>query len=121
MNETLTAENVIEVPLIKNSNVKENITVPESLKILKDKEQVNKWHRCFRFLTPKDGDKRIVWDSRDMDQIEDAKAMFDECVAKGLVPYRIGLDGKQTSEVMDEFDCEAEEVLFLPVSQICGG
>jgi len=121
MNETLTAENVIEVPLIKNSNVRENITVPDSLTILKDKEKTNKWNRCFRFLTPKDGDKRIVWDSRDIDQIEDAKAMFDECVAKGLVPYCIGLDGKQTSEVMDEFDPDAEEVVFLPIAQVVGG
>ena len=52
-----------------------------------------------------------------IDQIEDAKAMFDECVAKGLVPYRIGLDGKQTSEIMDEFDPDAEEVVFLPIGQ----
>lgn len=111
----------IEVPLVKNSNVKENITVPKSLKILKDNEKASKWHHCFRFLTPKDGDKRVVWDSRDMDQIEDAKVMFDECVAKGLVPYRVGTDGKATSEVMDEFDPESEEIIFLPIAQVGGG
>lgn len=111
----------IEVPLIKNSNVKESIAVPDKLRILKDKEKAGKWERCFRFLTPKDGDKRVVWDSRDMDQIEEAKAMFDECVAKGLVPYRVGTDGKATAEVMDEFDPEAEEVIFMPIAQVAGG
>jgi hypothetical protein len=111
----------IEVPLVKNSNVRENIAVPKKLRVLKDKEQANKWERCFRFLTPKDGDKRVVWDSRDMDQIEEAKAMFDECVAKGMVPYRVGTDGKATSEVMDEFDPEAEEIIFLPIAQVAGG
>ena len=111
----------IEVPVIKNSNLKEQISVPKKLHVLKDNEPIKKWQRCFRFLTPKDGDKRIVWDSRDMDQIEEAKAMFDEAVAKGLVPYRVGLDGKATSEVMDEFDPEAEEVIFLPIAQVAGG
>lgn len=111
----------VEVPLVRNSNVKENVTIPNGLKILKDKEAVNKWERCFRFLTAKDGDKRVVWDSRDMDQIEEAKAMFDDAVAKGLVPYRVGLDGKASSEVMDEFDPEAEEVIFLPIAQVAGG
>jgi len=111
----------IEVPLVKNSNIKENIVVPNKLRVLKDKEQPNKWERTFRFLTPKDGDKRVVWDCRDMDQIEEAKAMFDECVAKGMVPYRVGTDGRATSEVMDEFDPEAEEVIFLPIAQVAGG
>jgi hypothetical protein len=111
----------IEVPLVKNSNVTESIAVPDKLRILKDKEKAGKWERCFRFLTPKDGDKRIVWDSRDMDQIEEAKAMFDEAVAKGLVPYRVGTDGKVSAEVMDEFDPEAEEVIFMPISQVAGG
>jgi len=87
----------IEVPLVKNSNVLFNIAV----------------------LDPRD--KRVVWDSRDMDQIEEAKAMFDECVAKGMVPYRVGTDGRATSEVMDEFDPEAEEVIFLPIAQVAGG
>src|SRR6516162_10002851 len=98
----------IEVPLVKNSHITDNITVPASLRVLKDTEKANKWERTFRFLTPKDGDKRIVWDSRDMDQIEEAKAMFDECIAKGLVPYRVGTDGKASAEVMDEFDPDAE-------------
>jgi hypothetical protein len=111
----------IEVPLVKNSHIRDNIIVPAKLKVLKDKEKANQWERTFRFLSVKDGDKRIVWDSRDMDQIEEAKAMFDECIAKGLVPYRVGTDGKASAEVMDEFDPDAEEVIFLPIAQVTGG
>jgi len=118
---TAIAENEIEVALIKNSNLKDTITKPERLRFLKDGEKTSRWERCFRILTPKDGDKRVVWDSRDMDQIEDAKAMFDECVAKGLVPYRVGTDGRASAEVMDEFDPEAEEVIFMPINQVAGG
>jgi hypothetical protein len=114
-------DNILEVPLIQNSFVKETIVISDKLKILKDKEKISKVQRCFRFLTPKDGDKRVVWDSRDMDQIQEAKTMFDECVAKGFVPYRVGRDGKKTPEVMDEFDPDAEEVIFLPIRQVVGG
>jgi hypothetical protein len=117
----ITYQDFIETPLVKNSNILENIGIPESLTILKDKETPKKGFHIFRILTAKDGDKRIVWDSRDIDQINDAKAMFDECVAKGLVPYWVGTNGRATSEVMDEFDAEAEEVIFLPIAQVMGG
>src|SRR5271155_2225066 len=110
---TKTYQDYLEVPVVKNSNIIEKIGIPDSLRVLKDKEVISKNHRVFRILNPKDGDKRVVWDSRDLDQIEDAKVMFDECVEKGLVPYCVGRDGKATNEVMDEFDAEAEEVIFL--------
>ncbi len=98
-----------------------HIAVPESLSFLPDRQNPAKGQRCFRIMTPKDGDKRIVWDSRDLGQITDAKAMFDECVEKGLVPYKVGIGGKASSEVMDEFDPDAEEVVFLPVAAVVGG
>lgn len=97
-----------------------NVSVPERLQILGDGDKP-KGNRCFRIMTPRDGDKRVVWDSRDFDQINDAKSMFDECVAQGLVPYKVGTDGRATSEVMDEFDPEAEEVIFLPIAAVVGG
>lgn len=115
--------NTIEVPLVSNSNIKKNIAVPKSFKIQRGKYKPadGSWMRCFRFLTAEDGDKRVVWDCRDIGQIEEAKIMFDECVAKGLVPYRVGTDGKATPEVMDEFDPNSEEVIFLPIGQVTGG
>lgn len=114
-------QDFIEVPVVKNSNIIEKIGIPDTLRVLKDKEVTTKNEHIFRIMTPKDGDKRIVWDCRFIDQINDAKSMFDECVTRGLVPYRVGTNGKSTSEVMDEFDAEAEEVIFLPIAQVAGG
>jgi hypothetical protein len=111
----------IELVLVQGSNLTEKIKVPSSLRVLPDGEKPAKGHGVMRVMTAKDGDKRIVWDNRDLAQIQDAKFMFDECVEKGLVPYRVGLDGKATAEVMDEFDPDAEEVIFLPVVAIRGG
>ena len=110
----------IEVTPVKNSNIKETVKIPKSLHRLKDNESAKGRH-IFRILTPKEGDVRVVWDATDLGQIQDAKAMFDDCIVKGLVPYRVGVDGKASSEVMDEFDVEAEEVIFLPIAQIKGG
>lgn len=76
---------------------------------------------CFRVMTIRDGDKRITWYRRSLEQIREAKKMFMDLLKEGLVPYRVGTDGAKTSEVMDEFDPNAEEVIFLPVRQIAGG
>ena len=110
----------IEITPVRNSTIKETVKIPKSLHRLKDDESAKGKH-VFRILTPKDGDVRVVWDARDLGQIQDAKAMFDDCIAKGLVPYHVGLDGKASSEVMDEFDPSCEEVIFLPIGQIAGG
>lgn len=121
-----TQEREIEIALLrvgnKPANASGKLVVPESLRILDDpKERAPEGHGIFRIMTPKDGDKRVVWDSRSFEQIQEAKAMFDECVAQGLVPYRVGVDGKATSEVMDVFDPHAEEIIFLPVALVAGG
>ena len=76
---------------------------------------------CFRIMTPKDGDKRVIWDSRDFNQIREAKKMFDELIVEGLVPYKVGRNGRATSEVLVEFDPYCEEIIFLPLSMIVGG
>ena len=115
----------IEIASLRIGNRPGNPTVrlevPEKLKLLPDGELPQEGHGCFRFMTPKDGDKRIVWDCRDLEQIAEAKRMFDEAIQQGLVPYKVGVDGRATSEVMDEFDPEAEEVMFLPVALVAGG
>lgn len=76
---------------------------------------------CFRILSQKDGDKRVVWCRRVVAQINAAKEMFMELLGKGMVPYRVGIDGRATSDVMREFDPLAEEVVFMPVRAISGG
>jgi hypothetical protein len=110
----------IVVNPLKGSNLNNEVGLPASLKLLPDGERPSPGQHIFRIMTAKDGDKRVVWDSRDLDQIVDAKTMFDECVEQGLVPYRVGFDGQTTPEVMDEFDPSCEEVVFLPISKKLG-
>lgn len=67
------------------------------------------------------GDDRIAWNKMNLTEINRAKDAFDELVVKGLVPYRVGINGKAASETMSEFDPAAEEVIFLPVALAIGG
>lgn len=75
----------------------------------------------FRILSQKDGDRRVVWCRRVIKEIKAAKKMFMDLLSKGMVPYKVGVDGKASVEVMDEFDPCAEEVIFMPVQAIRGG
>lgn len=67
------------------------------------------------------GDDRIAWNKLNITEINKAKEAFDKFVEEGLVPYRVGTNGKPSSEVMDEFDPAAEEVIFMPVALAVGG
>jgi hypothetical protein len=106
-----------------NSQMFETIDIPESLTVMDGDPAtpIPEHHHCFRVLTQEDGDKRIVWDCRSIRQINDAKAMFDECLKQHLVPYRVGTDGKASADIMQEFDPTAEEVIFLAADMIIGG
>lgn len=122
----MTAVAEIDVSLLRSGNKPSNLSVkikiPENLQVLDNpEEKPSAGFGAFRIMTPKDGDKRVVWDKRDFAQIIEAKAMFDECVVQGLVPYRVGINGQATAEVMAEFDPHAEEIIFLPIAMVMGG
>jgi len=76
---------------------------------------------CFRIMSQKDGDKRVVWCRRILSEIAAAKKMFLDLLSKGMIPYKVGVGGKASSVVMKEFDPTAEEVIFMPVRAIAGG
>ncbi len=76
---------------------------------------------CFRILSQPDGDKRIVWCRTSIAQIAAAKKAFMGLLAKGMLAFKVGLDGKASSSRMDVFDPYAEEVIFMPVAAISGG
>lgn len=105
----------------KASSGYQEVNLPDSLKLAKDGDKPEPGKGMFRIMTPEDGDVRVVWDSRSLDEIEDAKMMFDELKDKGLTPFKVGVDGQATSEEMEEFDCEAEEIIFLPMEMVAGG
>jgi hypothetical protein len=119
---TVANDRTIEINPIRGSNLRSEVAIPEKLSLLGTNERPKKGWGCFRVLTAKDGDKRITWDSGDLDQINDAKQLFDELKREGLTAYRVGLDGRMTAEEMDAFDPDAEEVIFIAkATQVIGG
>lgn len=107
-------KNVIEVTGIIGS--KNRTTIPlGNLKTLADRETTPPGFALWRVLTASDGDKRIVWDTTDFAQMRDAKELFDQCIAAGMVPYICDDQGRPTGEVMSEFDPTSGEVVFTDV------
>ncbi len=77
--------------------------------------------RCFRIMSPTDGDKRIIWNSRVLEERQAAKAMFMDLLSKGMRPFKVGIDGEASSEEMKVFDPTAEEVIFVAMAAVVGG
>jgi len=112
-------------------SVKKEVQIPASLKVLDDSEEIPDGHSVFSILNQEDGDKRIVWDSRNLAEIRDAKDLFDSLIAEGMIPYCVDAGGQKTREVMTLFDPVAEEVLlgdppteevvFTPQKALVGG
>jgi len=111
----------IDISLLMGSNLATKIEIPDGIQILEDGDLKPKSHHIFRILHPLKGDERLTWDSTNFADIKGAKKLFVDLVEKGLTPYRVGVNGKATSEVMDEFDPTAEEVIFLSLQLVAGG
>lgn len=94
-----------------------NVDVPirERLRVLDDGDEHHPTigEMLFSVLTPKDGDKRLVWNRFSLPEIEDARKMFDDLVAQGMLPHRVSTDGEPAAEVLKNFDAMLEEVSFL--------
>lgn len=118
---TATEPRTIDISPLMGSKIKESIEVPDGVQILESGEEKPAGHHIFRILNPLSGDDRLTWDSGNMADIKGAKKLFLGLIEKGLTPYRVGTNGKATSEVMDEFDPHAEEVIFLAHQLVAGG
>lgn len=112
---------VLDISSLKLSKAGFRLELPETIRLLGDGETIRPGMCVMRVPTPDHGDQRVVWDSSDFSQINDAKAVFDKLVLQGLTPYRVGTNGQATSEVMDEFDPLAEEIIFVPIGLLVGG
>lgn len=59
------------------------------------------------------GDTRVMWDSRNPDEVEAAKAQFDSLIAKGYLAYKAeGKEGRK-GEQLKKFDKRAERVILV--------
>jgi hypothetical protein len=120
------ATHILQVPTYRTPDGKPGrgsmeIKIPKALRVLSGTEQPAKGSKVFRVLTVVDGDKRVTWNADSLGEIGAARKMFRDLVKQGLVPYKVGLDGRPTSKVMKEFDPGAEEVIFVPVGVVGGG
>ena len=123
---TATEDRLIEVSLMKAGNqptrLMKQIEVPSCLGLMSDPaEQPPVGFGCMRIPTMKDGDKRVVWDKLDLQQIAEAQLTFNKLIAEGLKAYRVGVDGRKTAEEIDEFDPHAEEIIFVQMAVVVGG
>jgi hypothetical protein len=109
----------VEFPVVDGSRLMEQVPIPKQLRVF-DGVVPPPNHGIFQIMNPKDGDKRVVWDSNSLAEIQAAKQMFDD-LKKHLTPYRVGANGKASSKQMDEFDPLAEQVIFLPIKMVQGG
>ena len=65
----------------------------------------------FMRILDESGDKRIIWNSNDPEQVKDAAKLFAEFLSKGWRAYAIGADGKQGKRIR-AFSAETEEIFF---------
>jgi hypothetical protein len=86
-----------------------------------EKGKPDDFEGIFRILDPDKGDERITWDTRDFVQIREAKKLFLDLVSRQFKPYKVGVGGKVSANVMQKFDALAGEVVFLPPNIIKGG
>jgi hypothetical protein len=96
-----------------------DVPVPDGLRVLGDGQthDPERGEFVFCILTPRDGDKRILWNRRSIAEVNDARKMFDDLVAQGMTPHRVGTNGEPAADVLTSFDPILEEISFLDAAE----
>jgi hypothetical protein len=64
------------------------------------------------------GDYKIVWDSENTAEVEQARKTYSELRAKGFLAFAVRKGGER-GEPIREFDPEAERIIMVP--KVAGG
>jgi hypothetical protein len=88
-------------------------TIEEEPALEKAEGEIN-----FKVMSP-NGDDRLTWDRRFLEQIHGARQKFYELLDKGYKAFCVGSDGRRSGDLMLRFDPNAEEVVF--VAPMTGG
>ena len=71
-------------------------------------------------ITDSTGDTRIMWDPRNQDEIDTAKAAFDAAKKKGMLAYAVDPStAEKTGEVIRDFDPQRGKIIMT--KQLQGG
>jgi hypothetical protein len=108
----------IQIQIYAYAKLHEQLPVPPEIHINDPQPGHN---RTIRVLSTLAGDERLTWDNRILAEIQAAKKLFMDLVAKGLKPYKVDPTGKKTAEILDSFDPLAEEIIFAATSLAKGG
>lgn len=113
---------MLEIPIYEGSrSLIVLIAPPTGLQELDHGQTIPPGHGVLRVLTENEGDKLFVWNPLSLPEINEAHKFFKQCVNQGLLPYKVGVGGKATAEVMTEFNPGAGEIIFLPIKRVVGG
>ena len=110
--------NTIEITVPYGSNLKN--TIETNLNDI-PKEGGITWT-----ILNKEGDRKIIWHPNSFTDIREAKEVFDQLIAKGMVPYYCDDKGQPTGEIMTEFDPSTgivsfNDVIWTPKKLAVGG
>ena len=65
----------------------------------------------------RNGDTKIIWDSDQDAEVENARRTFDELRGKGYLAFRVRDDDAAKGDQIREFDADAEKMILSPPMQ----
>jgi len=65
-----------------------------------------------------DGDTKLIWDSDNCVETENARKTYDELTKKGFKAFGVKKSGEQ-GQMINKFDPDMEKIILVP--QISGG
>ena len=82
-----------------------------------DEDPINGKH--YMAVMDHTGDTKIIWSKDNEDEVENARRSFKDFVKKGYKAFRVEGKKGEKGEQMDEFDPDAERIIF--VKAMAGG
>lgn len=64
------------------------------------------------------GDTKVVWDSEQPDEVENARRTFDDLRKKGYAAFAVGARGEKAAQIR-QFDPDAQKLIMVPA--VAGG
>ena len=64
------------------------------------------------------GDTKVLWDTKNQDEIDAAEEQFDTLIDKGFTAYSVKKDGEKNKKIT-KFDPNAGKIIMVP--KIIGG